>query len=242
MTAPPRAAAADAPAILRSLAAVEQERARRQAVPGLGAKVQAIKAYQQARFEHTHAELLASPRYVAAARFFLDELYGPSDFTRRDAQFVRIVPALVRLFPQEVVETVATLGELHALSESLDSTMAEVLPSPAVDARAYAQAWQVTGRRADREQQIDLMLAVGRSLDRYTRKPMLSTSLRMMRGPARAAGLSDLQGFLERGLDTFKTMRGATEFLAGIEARERALLTQLFTADPQAAAGSGQLP
>jgi hypothetical protein len=242
MTAPPRAAAADAPAILRSLAAVEEERARRQAVPGLGEKVQAVKAYQQGRFEHSHAELLASPRYVAAARFFLDELYGPSDFSRRDAQFVRIVPALVRLFPQEVVETVATLGELHALSESLDSAMAEALPSPAVDARAYAQAWQATGRRADREQQIDLMLAVGRSLDRYTRKPMLSTSLRMMRGPARAAGLSDLQAFLERGLDTFKTMRGPTEFLAGIEARERALLVQLFTADPQAIAGSGQLP
>ena len=242
MTAPPRAAAADAPAILRSLAAVEQERARRQAVPGLGEKVQAVKAYQQSRFEHTHAELLASPRYVAAARFFLDELYGPSDFSRRDAQFARIVPALVRLFPQEIVETVATLGELHALSESLDSAMAEALPSPAIDASGYAQAWQATGRRVDREQQIDLMLAVGRSLDRYTRKPMLSTSLRMMRGPARAAGLSELQAFLERGLDTFKTMRGATEFLAGIEARERALLAQLFTADPQAAAGSGQLP
>ena len=242
MTAPPRAAAADAPAILRSLAAVEQERARRQAVPGLGEKVQAVKAYQQSRFEHTHAELLASSRYVAAARFFLDELYGPSDFSRRDAQFARIVPALVRLFPQEIVETVATLGELHALSESLDSAMAEALSSPAIDASGYAQAWQATGRRVDREQQIDLMLAVGRSLDRYTRKPMLSASLRMMRGPARAAGLSDLQAFLERGLDTFKTMRGATEFLAGIEARERALLAQLFTAEPQAAAGSGQLP
>lgn len=242
MTAPPRAAAADAPAILRSLAAVEQERARRQAVPGLGEKVQAVKAYQQSRFEHTHAELLASSRYVAAARFFLDELYGPSDFSRRDAQFARIVPALVRLFPQEIVETVATLGELHALSESLDSAMAEALSSPAIDASGYAQAWQATGRRVDREQQIDLMLAVGRSLDRYTRKPMLSTSLRMMRGPARAAGLSELQAFLERGLDTFKTMRGATEFLAGIEARERALLAQLFTAEPQAAAGSGQLP
>jgi len=158
MTAPPRADAADAPAILRSLAAVEQERARRQAAPGLGEKGQAIKTYQQARFEHTHADLLASPRYVAAARFFLDDLYGPSDFSRRDAQFARIVPALVRLFPQEIVETVATLGELHALSESLDSTMAEALPLPVVDARAYAQSWQAPGRRADREQQIDLML------------------------------------------------------------------------------------
>ena len=46
----------------------------------------------------------------------LDELYGPQDFSDRDAQFARVVPALVRLFPQELVETVAVLARLHALS------------------------------------------------------------------------------------------------------------------------------
>ncbi|WP_428420615.1 FFLEELY motif protein [Methylibium sp.] len=231
-----------ATAILRSLAAAEQERTRRQAQPELGDRVQALKAYQQARLRLSHADLLASPRYAAAARFFLDELYGPGDFSRRDAQFARIVPALVRLFPREIVGTVATLGELHALTESLDSAMAEALPSAALDAPAYVRAWQVTGRRADRERQIDLLLDVARSLDRYTRTPMLSVSLRMMRAPARAAGLSDLQVFLERGFDTFKTLRGADEFLGCIEAHERALLAQLFTADPSSLAGSGQLP
>ncbi len=61
-----------------------------------------------------------------AARFFLDDLYGPEDFTRRDEQFARVVPGLVRLFPQEIVGTVISLGELHALSEQFDTAMARV--------------------------------------------------------------------------------------------------------------------
>ena len=49
-----------------------------------------------------------------------------------------------------------------------------------------------------------------------------------MRGPAAAAGLGALQGFLERGFDTFREMGGAREFLAVIANRERALAAALF--------------
>lgn len=85
----------------------------------------------------TYAGLLLTTRYAAAVRFFLDELYGPSSFTQRDAQFARVVPALVRLCPREIVETVATLAELHALSESLDTTMAKHLGEIPVNAIDY---------------------------------------------------------------------------------------------------------
>ena len=234
---------ADAATILRDLAAVGAERARRAAQPDLGARVQALKRYQQQRFRLTHGDLLASARYGAATRFFLDELYGPQDFNRRDAQFERIVPALVRLFPQTIVDTVGTLGELHALSESLDSAMAERLPSSEIDAARYVHAWQGTGRAANREQQLALTLQVGASLDHYTRRPMLTTSLRMMRGPAGAAGMSELQAFLEQGFDTFRAMNGSEEFLHLIDTRERVLMRLLFEADAgDPGVGAGQLP
>ena len=98
----------------------------------------------------------------------------------------------------------------------------------AVDRPAYALAWQQVGRVEDRELQVELILAVGRALDRLTRKPLLRQGLQLMRGPARSAGLSALQAFLERGFDAFKTMRGADQFLATIAARERALASVLF--------------
>jgi len=219
---------ADADIILEHLRTVAAERTRREAQPGLAAKVVALKTYQQRRFGKTYADLLGSPRYGPASRFFLEELYGPRDFADRDAQFARVVPALVRLFPKEIIATVRALAQLHALSEELDTATAAQLVSSNVDALAYVGAWQAAGREGDREQQIALTLSVGRSLDRLTRNPLLRHTLRMMRGPARSAGLAELQHFLETGFDAFKAMKGAHEFLSLIEEREQHLAQVLF--------------
>lgn len=220
---------------------VTLERKRRESVPGLHARVAAVKRYQQQRFVHTYADLLQSKRYAAATRFFLDELYGPRDFSQRDAQFARVVPALVRLFPAEIVHTVETLARLHALSEQFDTAMGLHVAVDRLGALEYVSAWQATARRADRSLQIDLTLEVGTALDAYTRRPMLRRALKLMRGPAKAAGLGELQRFLESGFDTFKAMNGAEQFLATISARERALAEALFayrpgavSADPEA--------
>ena len=219
---------AQADLILHSLQEVAAERARRHADPGLAARVREVKSYQHWRFQHTYADLLASARYARSAKFFLDDLYGPEDFTQRDEQFARVVPGLVRMFPRELVGTVTSLGELHALSEQFDTAMGAVIDSPALSDAEYAAAWRTVGRPADRERQIALMLAVGSALDRYTRNPLLRTSLRLMRGPAAVAGLGVLQAFLERGFDTFREMRGAHEFLDTVASRERELAARLF--------------
>jgi hypothetical protein len=229
-------------AILQHLSAVNAERSARAADAALDTRVRAVKRYQQRRFEFTYADLLAHPRYAGASNFFLDELYGPSDFTQRDAQFARIVPALVRLFPAEVVATVQALAALHAMSERFDSAMGRALDGDAVDAQRYAAAWQACGDAPGREQQIALMERVGQSLDGLTRNPLLHHSLRLMRAPARAAGLGALQTFLEAGFDTFRGMRGADEFLHMIGSRERLLARTLFSTPPSQAPRLGQLP
>lgn len=220
--------------ILACLRDVKAERLRRAADPALAAQVAAVKQFQHARFERTYADLLASARYARASRFFLEDLYGPGDFTARDEQFARIVPALVRLFPHELVATVAAVARLHALSERLDSLMAQACGTKPVDAEAYMRAWCVVGRHDDRRQQIALMLEVGQALDGYTRKPLLRQSLRLMAGPARAAGLSALHGFLVNGFETFREMRGAQEFLSTIQSRETELAARLFQGLPPA--------
>lgn len=237
---------AAAEGILASLQGVRQERRLRETEPALQASVEALKAYQQQRFRNTYADLLQDARHAPAARYFLDELYGPGDFSERDAQFERVVPTLVRLFPEQIVSTVGALARLHALSESLDSAMGRALAGAPPSAGRYVAAWQATGRPADREAQVALALQIGERLDRYTRNPLLRNSLRVMRGPARAAGLSSLQGFLERGFDTFRAMRGASFFLDTIGRRERALIAALDAADPSLTPAPGgplgQLP
>jgi hypothetical protein len=214
--------------ILDYLEQVAAERMRRRVDAGLGERVQAIKQYQHRRFERTYADMLVHPRFAKAARFFLEDLYGPEDFSLRDEQFARIVPALVRLFPSDIVGTVVALAELHALSERLDGAMASALRLSPPDATAYAEAWRIVGDAAARERQIQLMMQVGGALERHTRNPLLRHTLRLMRSPAQAAGLGALQAFLEKGFDTFREMRGAREFLDTIATRERALAARLF--------------
>jgi hypothetical protein len=223
-------------AILDALASVASERALRAANPALAARTVALKAFQQQRFRLTYADLLAHARYGGASRFFLDELYGPRDFSQRDAQFQRIVRPLVRLFPAEVVATVSHLAQLHALSESLDTHMAQcLLNAEALSPASYVAAWVQVGRPEARRAQIELTLQVGRSLDAYTAKPLLRHALRMMRGPAAAAGLRELQTFLECGFDTFRGMRGADEFLGTVRSRETQWGATLFAGDPEGA-------
>lgn len=214
--------------ILASLSAVACERRSRARVPGLDRDVAALKTYQQARFAHTHADLMAHPKFGQAARFFFDELYGPQDFTQRDAQFGRIVPALVRLFPTDIVATVESLAAVHALSERLDTQMAIHLAGRSPDRASYARAWQATGEPQTRARQLELVMSVGRALDRHTRSFMLRASLKAMRAPARAAGMADLQRFLESGFEAFGAMGDAVDFLCAIEARESALARGLF--------------
>ena len=226
--------------ILQSLAAVDVERRKRVATPALASDVAALKAWQQKRFARTHASLLAHPRFGRAANFFLNELYGPQDFTQRDAQFSRIVPALVRLFPADTVATVESLAAVHALSERLDTAMAIHLGGEAPSRASYVRAWQATGEPAARARQIELVMSVGTALDRHTRSFVLRASLKAMRGPARAAGMGALQTFLEGGFDAFGAMGGAKEFLATIHARETALIERLF--DPAAVAAATATP
>ena len=202
---------ASAAGIAAHLRVVDAERQRRSELPGLLARVTELKAFQQRRFSHTYADLLASARYGDAARYFLAELYGPGDFTTRDAQFARVAPAIVRLFPDQVAETVAILAELHALSETLDTATALHLPTGPVAPIDYVRAWQATGRASDREHQIEL-------------------TLRIAAHQARAAGLAEVQRSLETGFDVFRAMKGAQEFIAMIDSRERALAASLFAA------------
>jgi hypothetical protein len=76
---------------------------------------------------------------------------------------------------------------------------------------------------------VKLIGEVGRRLDALVRKPFVMRMLRLMRRPAKLAGLEDLQDFLERGFESFRLMAGADEFLALIHERESRIMDRLFS-------------
>lgn len=195
-----------------------------------------LRAFLAERLAQTYADLLASPRYGPAAEFFLSDLYGAKDRAERDETVNNVVPILARMLPAGAVHALAIAIRLDALSEELDVAMVQALRKEGgldgLDAARYARAWQRCGRHGEREQQIGLIGEVGQVLDRLTKMTTVGVALRLMRGPAHAAGFGGVQDFLERGFRAFSHMGDAAEFLATVRARETAIAKRLFAGEP----------
>ena len=212
--------------------------------PAMRAALEAVKSFQSRRFAATYADLAADPVHGPATAFFLEELYGGRDYPERDGQFARVARTLEQTFPADVLATAVEVAQLHAVSEELDHAMAQAWqallagrPGAAMDAVAYVAVWRRVGRRDDRLWQLQTVRALGETLARLTRKKALGWMLHMMHGPAKAAGLADLQRFLSLGFDTFGLMakhRGAAAaFLDTIGEREAFWINALFDDEPR---------
>ena len=197
------------------------------------ARLREVKRFQAARLAASYEDVADQPRYRGSTGFFLGDLYGPKDFSRRDAAMLRILPSMTRLLPASAVQTATLAVELEALSEYLDHRVAAALPPGPIDEEGYAAAYRAGSTRAERERQIELIVAVGERLDALVTKPFVFRTLKLMRTPAQLAGLQDLQDFLERGFTAFRDMAGAHEFLALIRDRETAILNRLFSGVPR---------
>lgn len=216
----------------QQLRAVKAERQAAKRDPALLAARTALKQYQSARLAHSHADLLAAANTHHAALFFLEELYGSADLSQRDADLERIVPTMQRILPLHALQAITEAVVLDALSERLDTTMARALGARFAE-REYIDAYRGVTSHADRDSQLNLVKALGDSLCELVRVPFLAATLGVMRGPARLAGLGDLQRFLERGFTTFKQMKRPGEFVATIVGRERSVLDNIYCGRPQ---------
>jgi hypothetical protein len=218
--------------LIRELEHAQRLHQARQASPRLAAALDRVASWQSRRLNATYADLVRDPRYAEAIRFFQSDLYGPGDYSRRDADLARVVPLMVRVLPECVFAIIAKAIELSALSHELDRTLvAKLGEGSPLSVASYCAAYRACDNRSGRERQIALIVEVGAALDRYVHMPLLRSALAAMRRPARVAGVGALQEFLERGLLSFRGMNGAREFLAVIEARETAVMQAIFGGD-----------
>lgn len=232
------------PAGQRFLAHLERAAELRSAVvtgAGLGGQYEVLSRWQSERLAATYADLASQPRYRKAIGFFLSDLYGTSDFAKRDADLVRVYPIMVRALSENALESLATAVELHALTQELDSELLQALNKAgidigehpgALDRESYAQAYRDCDNYDRRVRQIELIRETGELLDEVVRHPMIFFTVRLVRAPAHAAGLGELQEFIERGLGAFRQMKGATRFLQTILDREFYILDQIFSGEP----------
>ncbi|WP_407351475.1 FFLEELY motif protein [Luteimonas sp. R10] len=196
-----------------------------------------LRRWQAERLQRSFARFLRDPRRRAAAEFFLTDVYGDRDFARRDADIARVIPMMQKLLPTRLLVTIASAIELGALSHALDLRMAEALQRLAprrrrLDQALYAQAYREVGLPRLRGRQIALIEEVGGGFGRALKARGVAALLAFSRGPARLAGLDELQGFLERGYAAFEQLGDVEGFVAEIGGDEREVMRRLFERHP----------
>ncbi|MFN8768263.1 MAG: FFLEELY motif protein [Lysobacteraceae bacterium] len=204
--------------------------------PGNGSPSLAVlRRWQSERLEASFADVLEDPVMHRAGRFFLSDLYGDQDFSGRDRDVEKIMPVMVHLLPDSLLVAARDAIGLHALSHALDLRMVAAMEARRwrrLDQDRYGMVYRDCGLPRVRARQIALIVAVGRNLDAAVRRHGVHRILKASRLPARAAGLSELQGFLERGFDAFERLGGADRFLERIRWGEMEASRRLFAADP----------
>lgn len=202
--------------------------------------VTAVKKFQAQRFCATYQDLLMSDLYGQSTNFFLEELYSERDYSKRDAQFGKVASAIEKTFPDAVIATTVKLAQLHSATEALDLQMALLWTKRKENEPSlrYLAAWRQLSCRQRRLWQLETVLEIGHELGTLTRKRGLRLLLKMMQQPAKVAGLSELQRFLESGFDHFaqlsKDKSALTKFLKTIQYREQDWINRLETMEKTA--------
>jgi hypothetical protein len=226
----------DAARLLKQMQRGEENRHQRVAGGALDPRLKILRTWQTARLTRSYTDLLESPRFAPACRFFLTDIYAPRDFSQRDHDIQRLYDFMAKFLPGKVIHTLGVTIELYNLTNELDEELATVLfeqlgVKDTITGELYAEAYRICDNYEVRKQQIDTIVQVGQGVDKLVGIPFIGTTLRLARGPAHKAGWYELQDFLERGFDAFKKMRGADHFLKTIQERETRVLNQIFAGE-----------
>ncbi|MEM7031572.1 MAG: hypothetical protein AAF629_18575 [Chloroflexota bacterium] len=201
-----------------------------------------LRQWQADRMRTTYADLLEQKQYHDACRFFIDEVQAPLDLTKLTHDLTQMYEMSLKFLPPHLLSPLAKAIELNTLTRQLDQHLLATLIDTqdsvtaaetfSITAETYVSAYKFCDNRATRLQQIALIVEVGKGIQRVARIPLVDVTLRLARNPAKQAGWTELQDFLERGLTAFKKMRfGSGRFLRTFEQRERQIVEQIYAGD-----------
>jgi len=220
---------------LRTMLARNHELADRVRAPQFPiARLKHLQEWQRGRLMRSFQDLVGREDSRPAVRFFLSELYGGLDFQQRDQDLARVMPLMIRFLPDNALETMSEAFELQAISLEHDMDMAEYMEGNGItdlDMDRYCEAYRACSSRRERERQIKLIRKLGYDLDRLVRRPLVNYLVRLMRGPAHAAGFGALQDFLENGLGSFRALDDPRGFADTIHAREWDAMEKMFAGE-----------
>ncbi len=212
---------------LHQVATLQQEAKETDLLP----KIRAVQSWQCDRLLASHYDLWQKPKFQPAITFFINELYGPNDYSQRDQDMARVIPKMAKLLPKKAVESLESALHLNALSFELDMALTQQLADMPLNRDSYASAYKRCDNPGLRAQQIDYIELLGHELADVVKIRGVSTLIKLARKPAQLAGLLTLHEFLQEGFTAFKELGDVDAFIQPVVGRERQIMRDLFSED-----------
>ncbi|NCP63803.1 MAG: hypothetical protein GW763_06410 [Paraglaciecola sp.] len=190
--------------------------------------IREVQAWQCKRLMVSHAKMYEQARFKPAVEFFVNELYGPKDFSQRDQDIAKVVPKMAKLLPDKALHSLANAIHLNALSFECDFDLAKQLDGRSVDRDSYRRAYVASANQTARAKQITFIRQLGEDLAEVVKMRGISTLLMLSRKPAKLAGVLVLHEFIETGFKAFKQLGDVDDFVVPIVNYEQQLMLQLF--------------
>ena len=208
--------------------------------PDILSRLQDVQAWQKARMQRTHHGHFSAKQNQLMAEYFLNRLYGGTDFDALAAQIARLTRyahKAEKVIPENAIKT-GTLGvELAILAVQLDEQVAIQLlqdyhPHEALTDEMLRLTYLKLDQGEARLKQLALLDQLGMSLDKYMRSFVVYTAFKMCKGAANKYNFQVMYEFMQDGFLAMKPLKSAEKFVRDFTATERQIIDKVHSGDP----------
>jgi len=211
--------------------------------PQLAARLSSVQNWQKKRMQHVHAELFSVPEHRLMTQYFLNQLYGGSNFNELAEQCERVLKAAKTfegLLPAGVINTALIATELSVLAIELDQELAQRLDrdllddtdDPAINDKQMIQLCRSANQLNHRFHQFDLLDELSNSLDKYVKSKFVHSVFKLSKGLSTRYGLHSLYQFTDEGFEAMKPLKSAKDFVSEFTHDERIFIESVYTNHP----------
>ncbi|RRR75747.1 MAG: hypothetical protein EI684_04080 [Candidatus Viridilinea halotolerans] len=191
----------------------------------------ALQSFQSKRLSRDYSDLAEIPQYQPVGDFFFNEMYGPHDFSERDAA-ARRLHQLTQVLPGVGMRDVNEVLELLELTKNLDDALAQRMLDEQTDLDFDEPTYEYCYRQLDnydeRLHQIKLVDNSIYNVFRLSRSHLLGIALHSSQIFARLLGLEAAHTFLVKGYDAVTGVHDIDQFAETVYKREIVRLKRIF--------------
>lgn len=201
--------------------------------------------HQSERLKETYRDFAEQERYARVTDFFFNGIYSTKDKTQRDADFKSLYQYFQNKLGMEVIRALGRLVELNDLTDRLDEVVVDKLMqacrAPKFTHRQYEQAYRDGDNRAERLQQIKLIVDSVAYFHEVSHWRSIGLMLKVIHLTARLKGAHELGSFIENGFQAFRSLDDIQGFTKAVADRELERLERIWREyEPSASAARGR--